>query len=491
MSRATSDTSGVAATALAGERPPSQRLWLLIAAVTLAGLALVALGVWDSDGVDWRAVMFLAVLAIAAERLDLDLYVDSRVSVAFVPIFASVVLAGFSGPALVVPLAILASSVGTQRPPLYKTAFNFGALMIAAATSVLILRSLGSASQPGAWPVVIGPALLAAAANHVVNSGLIVAAISLSSDARFISVWRERFLWLWPHDLVLGVLGLAIATAYTAMGLWGLAVFLVPPAMMQLSIKQYLDRTTKGVLELRQAHDQLKEAHAQVTNAMGSLQRAYDGTLRALVAALDARDSETGGHSERVAELSMAIAADMGVDRKSAEWRHMQWGALLHDVGKIAVPDEILRKPAKLSEHEWETMRAHSSAGYQIVRGVEFLEETAEIVYAHHERVDGAGYPRGLRGEEIPLGSRIFAVADAFDAMTSDRPYRSALPSEEALAELIRNSGSQFDPAVVNAFIGVYQKRFLQRRGSGRSEGGLDPALKKAILEAAGLGDPQ
>src|SRR3972149_5796538 len=150
------------------------------------------------------------------------------------------------------------------------------------------------------------------------------------------------------------------------MGMWGIEVLLVPQVMMQLSIKQYLDRTTKGVLELRQAHDQLKEAHAQVTNAMGSLQRAYEGTLRALVAALDARDSETGGHSERVAEGSMATAhqlgtepgsaAERGMDPESEEWRDIQWGALLHDVGKIAVPDGILGKPAQLPPSEWDVM---------------------------------------------------------------------------------------------------------------------------------------
>jgi putative nucleotidyltransferase with HDIG domain len=265
------------------------------------------------------------------------------------------------------------------------------------------------------------------------------------------------------------------------MGLWGILVFLAPPVMMRISMKQYLDRTSRSVMELREAHD-------QVVATMDTLSRAYDGTLRALVAALDARDSETGGHSERVAELSIAMAEAMGVAPGGQEWLNIQRGALLHDVGKIAIPDEILRKPASLSEAEWAAMRTHPETGHQIIRTVEFLAPAAEIVRAHHERYDGSGYPRGLRGDEIPLGARIFAVADAFDAMTSDRPYRRALPREEALAEILRNSGSQFDPTAVRALLGVFEKRFLRDSPPHSPDGGISDSLKKAILEAAGLG---
>jgi HD-GYP domain-containing protein (c-di-GMP phosphodiesterase class II) len=230
---------------------------------------------------------------------------------------------------------------------------------------------------------------------------------------------------------------------------------------------------------------------------MTSLGKAYDGTLRSLVGALDARDSETAGHSERVAELTMAIAAEMGIPRGTDEWRQIGWGALLHDVGKIAIPDHILRKPGRFNEEEWETMRTHPRAGYDILMAVDFLAPSAELVYGHHERYDGQGYPRGLAGEQIPLGSRIFMVADAFDAMTTDRVYRPALPAEEALAEILRHSGAQFDPTVVRAFLAVYQERFVGTKHHrhllegtpvrGRLE--LSESLKRAISEAAGLDD--
>jgi putative nucleotidyltransferase with HDIG domain len=228
---------------------------------------------------------------------------------------------------------------------------------------------------------------------------------------------------------------------------------------------------------------------------MERLGQAYDGTLRSLVAALDARDKETAGHSERVAELTMAIAAEMGLEPGTEEWRYVSWAALLHDVGKIAIRDDVLCKPGPLTPEEWESMRQHPLAGHGILSSVDFLSPASEIVLSHHERFDGTGYPRGLAGEEIPLGARIFSIADSFDAMTSDRPYRAAMPPEEALAEILRNSGTQFDPACVRAFLRVYQSRYVGQQGRSPSRtapasvgsSGLSESLMRAIAEAAGL----
>jgi putative nucleotidyltransferase with HDIG domain len=476
-----------AAAAGARETGLGIRLSVLIWTLFIGGVALAVYGTLGAGALDWKALFLLAFLAVVSERLDLSVYGESRVSLAVVPIFASLVLFGLPGLALVVPVAVIASAVGTKRPA-YKTAFNFGVLMVAAGLSAASFQAFGNIADELIWPQVIGPALLAAGVNFAANSVLVAAAIALSSRTGIHGVWTEHFRWLWPHYLVLGLLGLAIASAYNALGIWGILFFLAPPAMMQVSLKQYLDRTTKGVLELRAAHHDLQTAHGRVTDAMSSLRSAYDGTLRSLVAALDARDSETGGHSERVADLTAAIAEEMGISRDSEAGRFIQWGALLHDVGKIAVPDHILRKPGSLSDEEWETMRTHPHAGFQIVRNVGFLAPAAQIVLAHHERFDGRGYPHGLAGEEIPLGSRIFMIADTFDAITSERPYKAARAPEEALAEILRHSGSQFDPDAVQAFLSVYQRRFVQRGSAAAPRRQLSTSLKKAILEAtAGL----
>lgn len=477
----------------AGEKLPAQPLNLplaLLVGVTLAaGLALAALGALRADVEAWQAVAVFALLAVLAEKSDLSVYGDSRVSLAFVPIFASLILAGMTGLAIVVSLAMLASAAGR---PHYKTAFNFGALMVAGGASAAIFAAFSTGVHTRDWPALMGLSLFAGGVNFAVNSLLVALAIALSSRMTFVNVWKENFLWLWPHYLVLALLALAIVAAYELMGLWGIAVFLAPPLMMRLSIKQYLQRTTRSVYELRRAHTRLQTAHEQLTTAMSSLHNAYDGTLRSLVAALDARDSESAGHSERVADLTMAIAEEIGIERGTDVWRRIFWGALLHDVGKIAIPDGVLRKPDRLSEEEWAAMRTHPQAGFGILSSIEFLADAAGIVLTHHERFDGTGYPAGLKGEEIPFGSRIFAVADAFDAMTSDRAYRSAMPSEEALAEILRGSGTQFDPAAVRAFLNVYRTRFTAGHlrhadRASRSDPELMESVRRAIMEAAGV----
>jgi diguanylate cyclase (GGDEF)-like protein/putative nucleotidyltransferase with HDIG domain len=184
--------------------------------------------------------------------------------------------------------------------------------------------------------------------------------------------------------------------------------------------------------------------------------RLASAVVEVLSTALDVRDRMTHRHARRVARMAVAVARDL--DLSDDEVLEIEFAAALHDIGKIGVTDNILRKAAPLDDEEWKEMRRHSELGYQILRGIDFLKNAAEIVYAHHERYDGSGYPRGLAGEEIPLGSRLFAIVDAFDAMTSRRPYRAASSREYACEEIARNSGSQFDPVLVDAFLKVIRR---------------------------------
>ena len=191
----------------------------------------------------------------------------------------------------------------------------------------------------------------------------------------------------------------------------------------------------------------------QLQTAMNDLTRSYDITLEALGDALDLKDKETEGHSRRVTAFTIAIARAMGL--AGDQIRIIARGAFLHDIGKMAIPDDILRKPGKLTPDQTNIMREHCYKGYQIVKKIPFLQDACDIIYSHQERFDGSGYPRGLRGTEIPLGARIFAVADTLDAITSDRPYRSRQSDAAARTEIEEWSGRQFDPEVVKVFLAM------------------------------------
>lgn len=223
---------------------------------------------------------------------------------------------------------------------------------------------------------------------------------------------------------------------------------------LYLSVRRALEHR-RLVLENRTYQSDLEQLVAERTRqlsiALQDLEQSYDYTLEALGGALDAKDAETEGHCQRVTAFTITIAKAMGVDNSLQ--RQIARGAFLHDIGKMGVPDQILRKPGPLTADEREIMRRHCDIGYAVLERIPFLKEAAEIVLAHQEFYDGTGYPRGLKGEQIPLGARIFAVADTLDAMISDRPYRKALPISAAREEIRRFSGTQFDPQVVKVFL--------------------------------------
>lgn len=201
----------------------------------------------------------------------------------------------------------------------------------------------------------------------------------------------------------------------------------------------------------KQHLEQLVEARTDLLRAaIADLEQAYDITLEALGDALDLKDAETEGHSRRVTAYTIALARAMGLS--GDELHIVSRGAFLHDIGKMAIPDAILLKPGKLDCQEQEMMREHCARGYQILKKIPFLHDAAQIVYSHQEHFDGTGYPRKLRGDEIVLGARIFAIADTLDAITSDRPYRRANTFQAARKEILRCSGTQFDPEVVKVY---------------------------------------
>lgn len=205
--------------------------------------------------------------------------------------------------------------------------------------------------------------------------------------------------------------------------------------------------------EIRQLLSREQERSSELSKALEEIQITHDATIDALSAALDYRDNETEGHSQRVVRYSLEIGKVLGLERRNLEV--LARGTLLHDIGKIGVPDSILWKPGKLTDEEWVEMRKHVEYGFKMLKSIHFLRDAALIVQHHHERYDGSGYPDRMSGDNIIIGARIFAIADTYDAMTTDRPYRKALTDRDAREEIKRCNGTQFDPKITEAFFQI------------------------------------
>ncbi|MDD2580600.1 MAG: response regulator [Desulfuromonadaceae bacterium] len=228
-----------------------------------------------------------------------------------------------------------------------------------------------------------------------------------------------------------------------------------------LTVKNLIERRCLAIEKKNyqiSLESKVMEQTSQIRKTMGEISIAYDHTLTALVKALDARESEIGSHSERVMNFASFLGAKLGMAEK--ELQDLAKGALLHDIGKIGISDNILLKLGNLDDNEWAEMRKHPQIGYDILSEIDFLKTPAEIILSHHERFDGTGYPKQLRGEQIPIGSRIFTVVDTLDAMTSDRPYRKALPFAMVTSEILKYRGTQFDPAIADLFLSVPRKQW-------------------------------
>ncbi len=431
--------------------------------VFAAGVAAIAWFGPQLNTADWPGFLVLGVLAVAAGRTRIAIYGDTSVSIAMVGDVAVALLFGPAGAVLVAPIAGLMHDLDAGSP-WYKRLFNIGAFtLVNLATAAVAWGAMGEHLAVNAWLLPV--AALAALVYYLSNIALVAVAVSLATQTSLRAVWREKFEWLAPHYVVFALLGTALAVAYDAIGFAGILAFIAPPLMMRFSLKQYVDKTAENVEELRSANRHLQKANQEILHMATELRQTYDGTLEALVSALDARDRETKGHSIRVARYMMEIAYHMGIQPSTEEWVDMQRGALLHDVGKIGVSDSILHKPGPLTDDEWVDMRRHPKIGHDMIKDISFLSGAATIVMAHHERFDGKGYPKGLAQDEIPLGARIFVLADTFDAMTSDRPYRRALTADVSRDEIIKCSGTQFDPKCVQAFLLAFDKIVEIRHG--------------------------
>lgn len=269
----------------------------------------------------------------------------------------------------------------------------------------------------------------------------------------FIAELNDRYINV-PIIVVSGKGTLQDAIEAVHRGAWD---YLIKPVkdegMLEIALNRALERSrllSENLSYRKSLEQQVLAKTDELRQSNNELLLAYDTTIEGWSRALDFRDKETEGHSRRVTDLTLCIARELGMDEEKLV--HVRRGALLHDIGKLGVPDSILLKPDHLTDDEFFIMMRHTEIAYSILSPIEFLRPALEIPYCHHEKWDGSGYPRGLKGEEIPLTARIFAIVDVWDALCSDRPYRAAWPQEKALAHIRAQAGTHFDPVVVRVF---------------------------------------
>lgn len=349
------------------------------------------------------------------------------VSVGFSIIYAVILLFGPLTGALLAAVGTLRGKDFTGKVPLLGVLFNRAQLFLSAEASGFVFQFLGGRFGGDlSWGDL--PALgMAALTYWIINVGLITVAISIAEKMSLRGNWALNIKWLIPHMVALAPLGILIAVTYRAAGPFSVLLFFLPLLVARYSFQKHLE-----------------------------MRDAFHSTIRMLMAVLDARDNSTRGHSQRVAEYAVAIGKQLKMTEDQLEL--LNYAGLLHDIGKVGITDAILKKPGIYSDDEYRQMRMHSAIGADIIKDISLLGAARDWVLHHHERYDGRGFPHRLKGEEIPLGARIITLADAFDAITSDRPYKAGMPIPLAIEELKRNAGTQFDPQVVAAFLPMVEE---------------------------------
>jgi diguanylate cyclase (GGDEF)-like protein/putative nucleotidyltransferase with HDIG domain len=446
----------------------SHGLATLVGLVATVGIGAGIAGALFGSSRDFAGLVAVVALVGAGQALALETD-EGTISVAAVGALTAAALFGLRA-GLVVACTTTIVEWSARRTRAHHVLFNIGALTLASLGAVAVF-SAAPGHRGGVHDLVVAIlGVVAGTTYFAINMSLVSFAVSFEGHGRWRTVFKEQFAWLLPHYVVYGFVGGVMAIAYEAAGLYALAVFAVPLLLMRKTQAAYLAHTQRSAQKLRQAAETIQTQNVSLEQANRLLKERSTAAMESLSATVDARDSYTAGHSRRVQQLALAIGRELGLSQ--AELDLLGHAALFHDIGKLAIPDAILLKPASLTEDEWALMQRHADEGARIIDRLGFLNDAVPAIRHHHERFDGAGYPDGLKGEEIPLGARIIHVADALDSMLTTRIYRAARPASEALAELRRAAGSQFCPRCVTALERILPVEGFESQGDDR-----DPAV--------------
>ena len=452
------------------------RLWAYVLAVVGVGAMAVTLSVQtiDLSRIDPLMVAILVGLAVVTQRMPVFLFRSSAISVSFASVIASYVLYG-SGIGVFVSLCQAAvNAVTPKRKPAVKAAFNAGSLSTSAFVAGELFRVLGP--QPGDLVATLLAVAVSALAYFLVNTALTAGVIAISERQRFVSVWMTNYAWMPLNFLATAAQGAALALASQALGVFGVVVFTLPLGVAWYSFRLYMSKSS----EVRQRNAELQSVNDMLRRTNDRLEESHLSVIGALIGALEAKENARAQAAAATMANAVAVAERLGLS--DDEIAAVKLGALFHDIGTIGVPESVLRKPGALDEREWNEVKAHATIGANLLANVPMLERVRPIVLSHHERYDGTGYPQGLREDQIPLAAQIIAVADAFQAMTAERPYRRAMSSKDAQKELRANAGTQFNPVVVEAFIALVagEKRAAAAEHSAVFQQALDAVRARA-----------
>jgi len=422
----------------------SRSLRLYVGTVSLLGGGILLLALSRLPTYDLGGYAFFAFLSIFIETATIRWQSPKGrvVSASSALTYAVLILYGPLPAGLVNAFKGLVGALYPERRPLYRAVFDAALLAISGTAAglcyLLLLGLLGQSSSLLVFLAAIGAGLI----DYFITTTGTAIAIALYRSTSALEAWVEDFGLLPTPYLLLAVLGSIIALGYGEFSLLGLALFFFPLFLARYIFKSYIDKAHRQVELLRAANLALDMANQDL--------------IETLAAVIDARDVFTYGHSTQVTNYALAIAKEMGLPEEEREM--IRKAGLLHDIGKVGISERILAKKGAITQDERHILEQHPVLGEEILGRVKDMKELAEIVGSHHERYDGNGYPYGRKGEEIPLAGRILGVADALDAMLSDRPYRPAMNLLQALVEIRRNAGTQFDPNVVEALLRVAEK---------------------------------
>ena len=431
----------------------SLRLAFVVVTVSILGIGAGAVGLAFGNTRDYVGLLAILALVGAGQALSYEaVELEGSLSVSVVGSLAGAALFGYRA---ALPLAVTIAVVdwSARRNSLHHVVYNIGTMAASSLAAAAVFDIWAHTSTNVDRGVVAALGVGAGAVYFLVNMGLLSLASAVEGHENPINVFRERYAWLLPHYVVYGFIGAVMAMAYHDVKLYALAVFAVPLLLMRKTQESYLKHTQKSALKLREAAETIQSQNVSLEHANRALRERSTQAMESLSATVDARDSYTAGHSRRVQQLSLALGRELGLSQ--AELDLLGHAALFHDIGKLAIPDSILLKPASLTPEEWAIMQGHAEEGARIIDRLGFLQDAVPAIRHHHERFDGTGYPDRIAGEEIPLGARIIHVADALDSMLTTRIYRAARSVDEALAEVKAKAGTQFCPRCVAALIRI------------------------------------